>query len=40
MSEHRLEDQLLQPWVRNYKPHPIGSQVWRYVDVDTTMRRK
>jgi ABC-type transport system substrate-binding protein len=34
LSEHRLEDQLMQPWVRNYKPHPIQSQVWLYVDLD------
>ena len=34
LSEHRLEDQLMQPWVKNYKPHPILSQVWVYVDID------
>ena len=34
LSEHRLEDQLMHRWVKNYKPHPIGSQVWQYVDLD------
>jgi ABC-type transport system substrate-binding protein len=34
LSEHRLEDQLMHGWIKNYKPHPIGSQVWQYVDVD------
>jgi ABC-type transport system substrate-binding protein len=40
LQEHRIEDQLAQPWIRNYKPHPIRSEVWRYVDVDTTLRSK
>jgi ABC-type transport system substrate-binding protein len=30
---HLIEDQLLQPWVRDYKPHPIRSQTWQYVDL-------
>ena len=34
LSEHRLEDPLIQGWVKNYKPHPIRSQVWQYVDLD------
>jgi len=34
LSEHRLEDQLMHRWVKTYKPHPIGSQVWQYVDLD------
>jgi ABC-type transport system substrate-binding protein len=34
LSEHRLEDQLMHGWVKNYKPHPIRSQVWQYVDLD------
>jgi oligopeptide transport system substrate-binding protein len=34
LSEHRLEDPLIQGWVKNYKPHPIRSQVWEYVDLD------
>jgi len=39
MSEHRLEDQLLWSWVRYYKPHPIRSQSWKYVDIDTAQRK-
>jgi ABC-type transport system substrate-binding protein len=38
LQEHRIEDQLVQSWIRNYKPHPIRSEVWRYVDVDLTLR--
>jgi ABC-type transport system substrate-binding protein len=34
LSEHRLEDPLIHSWVKNYKPHPIRSQVWQYVDLD------
>ncbi len=34
LMEHRIEDHLLQPWIRNYKPHPVRSAIWRYVDVD------
>jgi oligopeptide transport system substrate-binding protein len=34
MGYHLIEDQLMQPWVRNYKPHPIRSQTWQYVDFD------
>ncbi len=34
MGYHLIEDQLLQPWIRFYKPHPIKSQTWEYVDFD------
>jgi ABC-type transport system substrate-binding protein len=34
LMEHRIEDQLSQAWVRNFKPHPVRSAVWRYVDID------
>jgi ABC-type transport system substrate-binding protein len=33
MTYHLLEDSLRHPWVGNYVPHPIRSQVWMYVDV-------
>jgi oligopeptide transport system substrate-binding protein len=33
MTYHVLEDSLRHPWVDNYVPHPIRSQVWMYVDV-------
>jgi ABC-type transport system substrate-binding protein len=34
LSEHELEDPLMQARVRYYKPHPMLSQVWQYIDVD------
>ncbi|HEX9302744.1 MAG TPA: ABC transporter substrate-binding protein [Casimicrobiaceae bacterium] len=40
MAYHLIEDQLLQSWVRDYKPHPIRSQTWQYVDLDTGARAK
>ncbi len=40
MGYHLIEDQLLQPWVRDYKPHPIRSQTWEYVELDTALRGK
>jgi len=40
LTVHILEDHLLHGWVRNYKPHPIRSQVWQYVDVDLAARTK
>lgn len=33
LTVHILEDHLLHGAVRNYKPHPIRSQVWQYVDL-------
>ena len=38
LMEHRIEDHLVQPWVRNYKPHPVRWALWRYLDVDATRR--
>ena len=34
LSYHLIEDQLLQPWIKSYKPHPIKSEVWQFVDFD------
>jgi ABC-type transport system substrate-binding protein len=34
MAYHLIEDQLLQPWIKHYKPHPIKSQTWEYIDFD------
>ena len=39
LSENRFEDQLMQPWVRNYKPHPVRSQSWVYIDIDSAQRK-
>jgi oligopeptide transport system substrate-binding protein len=33
LTVHILEDHLLHASVANYKPHPIRSQVWQYVDI-------
>jgi len=38
LTVHILEDHLLHGWVRGYKPHPIRSQVWQYVDIDRSSR--
>ena len=40
MSHHLIEDQLRQPWVRPYLPHPIMSQVYRFIDVDMAARAR
>jgi ABC-type transport system substrate-binding protein len=38
LMEHRIEDHLTQPWVKNYKPHPVRWGVWRYLDVEGAPR--
>jgi len=38
MTYHLLEDSVRHSWVRTYVPHPIRSQVWMYVDVDSAAR--
>jgi ABC-type transport system substrate-binding protein len=38
MMESRIEDHVVQPWVRNYKPHPVRLILWRYLDVDEARR--
>ena len=40
LTEHRFEDQLLQPWIGPYVPHPIKGQVWLYTDVDAKAQAK
>jgi len=40
LTEHRFEDQLMQPWVQSHKPHPIRSQVWQFIDVAAGPRPK
>jgi ABC-type transport system substrate-binding protein len=40
LMEHRIEDHLLQPWIGNYKPHPVRYAIWRYVDVDSARRSR
>lgn len=38
LTEHLIEDHLAHPWVANYKPHPLRSQVWQYLDIDPAKR--
>ena len=38
LQEHRIEDSVAQKWIRNYRPHPIRSEVWRYIDIDAAQR--
>ncbi len=40
LMEHRIEDHLQQPWVRNYQPHPVRFVLWRYLDVEASPRTK
>ena len=34
LTHHLLEDHVIQPWVVGYKPHPIRSDIWMYLDID------
>ena len=38
LMEHRIDDHLTQPWVLDYKPHPVRSAIWRYIDIDLAPR--
>ncbi|MEP7205830.1 MAG: ABC transporter substrate-binding protein [Casimicrobiaceae bacterium] len=38
LAWHDIEDHFAHPWVRYYKPHPIRSVVWQYLDVDMAKR--
>ncbi len=40
LMEHRIDDHLTQAWVLNFKPHPVRSAIWRYLDLDPAMRSK
>jgi ABC-type transport system substrate-binding protein len=40
LTYHILEDHLAQPWVRIYKPHPIRSQTYAFIDVDREARQR
>ena len=39
MTHHLLEDHVVQPWVRAYKPHPIRADIWKYLDIDPAARK-
>jgi ABC-type transport system substrate-binding protein len=38
LTHHLLEDHVIQPWVIGYKPHPIRSDIWKYLDIDASRR--
>ena len=38
LTYHLLEDHVIQPWVVGYKPHPIRSDIWKYLDIDLSKR--
>jgi oligopeptide transport system substrate-binding protein len=38
LTHHLLEDHVIQPWVIGYKPHPIRSDIWKYLDIDASKR--
>jgi ABC-type transport system substrate-binding protein len=40
LTHHLLEDHVIQPWVIGYKPHPIRSDIWKYLDIDLSKRPK
>ncbi len=40
LTHHLLEDHVIQPWVIGYKPHPIRSDVWKYLDIDASKRQQ
>jgi hypothetical protein len=39
MTHHLLEDHVVPPWVRAYKPHPIRADIWKYLDIDPAARK-
>ncbi len=40
LTHHLLEDHVIQPWVIGYKPHPIRSDIWKYLDIDESKRAR
>lgn len=40
LGVHRLQTHVNQPWLLNYKKHPIVLQAWKYFDVDLEMQRR
>ena len=40
LLSHPLSADLLQPWVRNYKRHPVEFTNWRYLDIDKARAAK
>jgi oligopeptide transport system substrate-binding protein len=40
LTHHLLGDHVIQPWVVGYKPHPIRSDIWKYLDIDESKRER
>lgn len=40
LGVHRIWTNLAQPWLKNYKKHPILLEGWKYLDVDMDAKRK
>jgi ABC-type transport system substrate-binding protein len=40
LGVHRVQTHVNQPWLLNYKKHPIVLEAWKYLDVDLAMQRK
>ena len=34
-STHRIRTDLMQPWLKGYRRHPVARDFWKYVDIDT-----
>ncbi|MGH6609008.1 MAG: ABC transporter substrate-binding protein, partial [Burkholderiaceae bacterium] len=37
-TTHRINLDLMQPWLSGYRRHPFLRDFWRYVDVDMELR--
>jgi hypothetical protein len=37
---HVLSADIRQPWLKNYKRHPVDFTAWRYLDVDVAERER
>ncbi len=40
LGVHRIWTNLSQPWLKNYKKHPVLHHGWKYLDVDVEQQRK
>ncbi len=40
LGVHRVQTHLDQPWLLNYRKHPILYEAWKYLDLDLEMQRK
>jgi ABC-type transport system substrate-binding protein len=40
LGVHRIQTHLNQPWLLNYKKHPILLEGWKYFDIDLQLQRQ